>query len=51
MAGACRWEDGQLVRGYLDGPDRAQQQAAERVTLELPSGATVMVQQQVGGGI
>jgi hypothetical protein len=49
-AGACRWEDGQLVRGHLDGPDRAQQQAAERVTLELPSGASVMVQQQVGGG-
>lgn len=43
----CRWEDGQLVKGWLDGPDRAQQQAAERVTIELPSGASVMVQQQV----
>lgn len=38
-------EGRQLVRGTLDGPDRAQTQAADLLTVELQNGACVTVKQ------
>eukprot|EP00877_Chromochloris_zofingiensis_P010190 jgi/Chrzof1/5424/Cz16g02150.t1 len=39
------WEENQLVKGWLDGPDRAQTQAAELLTVELQAGQTVTIKQ------
>jgi hypothetical protein len=47
----CRWEDGEAVRVRLDGPDREQVQAAERLTLRLQGGrGEVAIQQRVRRG-
>jgi hypothetical protein len=44
----CRWEDGEPVKVQLDGPDREQVQAAERLTLQLPGGRSpITIQQRV----
>ena len=44
------WEGGAPVRATLAAPDRAQVQAAERLTLTLRPGMQVVLQQQVMGG-
>ena len=44
---ACSWEDGQAVQCWLTAPDRAQAQAAERLTAELRPGVLVHLTQQV----
>lgn len=46
----CRlegWEDGQMVQVCLDGLDRNQAQAAERVTVQLHTGIEVIIHQKV----
>ncbi|KAK9815244.1 hypothetical protein WJX72_000525 [[Myrmecia] bisecta] len=40
------WEDGQPVQSWLTSPDRWQTQAAERVTVEVQPGLSVLIQQQ-----